>query len=67
MWCHVRHLNCVGKNLGRITKKKDKKIAKGLKYNGIDLPMSKTDHNKIEVLNGININVFCYDLIMILL
>ena len=27
LWCHVRHLNCVDKNLGRITKK-DREIVK---------------------------------------
>ena len=60
LWCHVRHLNldCVKPN--RITKK-NKKIAEGLNYSGVDFPVSKKDYCKIEVLNGININVFCYE------
>ena len=60
LWCHVRHLNCVDKNLGRITKK-DWEIAKELNYSGVDFPVSKKDYSKIEVLNKININVFCYE------
>ena len=60
LWCHVRHLNLVDKNLGRITKK-DKEIAEGLNYSGVDFPLSKKDYPKIEVMNRININVFCYE------
>ena len=56
----LRHLNldCVKSN--RITKK-DKEIAEGLNYSSVDFPVSKIDCCKIEVLNGININVFCYE------
>ena len=57
--CHVRHLNLNGTKLFRITKK-DKEIAKGLKYSSVDFPDSKKDYCKIQVLNGINTNVFCY-------
>ena len=60
MWCHVRHLNCNGKNLGRITKK-DREIPKKLNYSGVDFPVYKKDYDKISVMNGININVFCYE------
>ena len=60
MWCHVRHLNLVDKNQQRITKK-DKEIAKGLNYSSVDFPVSKNDYNKIEVLNSICANVFCYE------
>ena len=60
MWCHVRHLNCVDKNLGRI-KKKDRGIAKGLNYSGVGFSVSKKDYSKIEVLNKICVNVFCYE------
>ena len=60
LWCHVRHLNLDGVKLSRITKK-DKEIADGLNYSGVDFPVSKKDYCKIEVMNGININVFCYE------
>ena len=58
LWCHVRHLNCVDKNLGRTTKK-DREIVKKLNYRGVDFPLSKKHDGKIEVLNGICVNVFC--------
>ena len=60
LWCHVRHLNVVDKNLGRITKK-DKKSVKGLNHSSVDFPASKKDYCKIELMNEININVFCYE------
>ena len=59
LWCHVRHLNCKGVKLSRITKK-DKEIAESLNYSGVNFPVSKNDYDKISVMNGININVFCY-------
>ena len=40
LWCHVRCLNCKGKNLFRITRE-DKKISKNLNYDGIEFPVSK--------------------------
>ena len=43
MWCHVRHLNLVDKNLGRIVKK-DNKISEGLNYSSVDFPVSKKDY-----------------------
>ena len=58
LWCHVRHLNCADKDLGRITKK-DKEIVKGLNYSGVDFPFSKKDYAKTDILNKINVNVFC--------
>ena len=60
LWCHVRHLNCVDKNQQRITKK-DEEISKGLNYSDVDFPVSKKHYDKIEVLNCININLFCYE------
>ena len=60
LWCHVRHLNLVVKNPQRITGK-DKEIADKLNYEGIDFPVSKKNYGKIEVLNKIGINVFCYE------
>ena len=60
MWCHVRHLNLDGVKLCRI-KKKDKEISKGLNYSSVDFPVSKKDYGKIEVLNNICVNVFCYE------
>ena len=59
LWCHVRHLNLVDKNQQRITKK-DKEISKGLNYSSVNFPVSKKDYSKIENLNGICVNVFCY-------
>ena len=60
LWFHVRHLNLDGVKLCRITKK-DRMIAEGLNYSSIDFPVSKKDYDKSLVLNGININVFCYE------
>ena len=60
LWCHVRRLNLDGVKLERITKK-DKEIIKDLNYNKVDFPVSKNDYGKIEVLNKINVNVFCYE------
>ena len=59
-WCHVRHLNQNGVKLCRI-KKEDREVFKKLNYQGVDFPVSKKDYSKIEVLNGININGFCYE------
>ena len=60
LWFHVRHLNCKGKNLWRITKK-DREIGKSLNYSSVEFPVSKKDYDKISVMNKININVFCYE------
>ena len=57
LWCHVRYLNCNGKNLFRITKK-CKEISKRLNYDRIKFPISKKDFLKISLMNNININVF---------
>ena len=58
--CYVRHLNICGNNLYRITKK-DKEIFKDINYSGVDLPVSKKRYGKIEDLNKISVNVFCYE------
>ena len=60
MWCHVRHLNLVGKKLKRI-RKEDKEIAKKPNYERVNFPVSKRNYPKIEVMNKIRINVFCYE------
>ena len=60
MWCHVRDLNCKGRNLRRITKR-DREIAESLNYSGVKFPVSKKDYDKISVMNRININVFSYE------
>ena len=60
MWYHVRHLNLNGVKLQRI-RKEDKEIAKSLNYEGVNFLVSKKDHSKIEVLNKICVNVFCYE------
>ena len=60
LWCHVRHLNCKGKNLWEISGE-DREIAKNLNYNSVEFPVSKKDYCKISVINKININVFSYE------
>ena len=60
LWCHVRHLNCNGRNLWRISRE-DKKIDKNLNYDEIEFPVSKRYYFKIEVMNKITINVFSYE------
>ena len=60
LWCRVIHLNLNGIKLERITKK-DKEIVKDLKYSSVDFPVSKKDYCKIEILNKICVNVFCYE------
>ena len=60
LWCYVRHLNCEGVKLSRITKE-DRIIAENLSYDGIKFPVSKKDYSKIEVMNKVNINVFSYE------
>ena len=60
LWCHARHSNLDGVKLNRITKK-DREIVKALNYSSVDFPVSKKDYGKIEVLNKINVNVFCYE------
>ena len=59
MWCHVRHLNLSDVKLERI-EKENREVCKKLNYQGVDFLASKKDYGKIEVLNKININVFCY-------
>ena len=54
LWCHVKHLNCKGKNLGRISGK-DRKINRRL-Y--IKFSILKKDYSKVSVMNGINVSVF---------
>ena len=60
LWDHIRHLNLIGKNPQRITKK-DKELVSKLNYEEINFPVSKKDYYKIEVQNKICINVFCYE------
>ena len=59
LWCFVRLLNCLGKDLSRRISKKDKEISESLNYNGIAFPLSKKDNGKIGVMNKINIQNFC--------
>ena len=60
LWCHVRHLNLIGKKL-QIIRKIDEEIVNKLNYSGTDFPVSKKDYPKIELLNKICVNVFCYE------
>ena len=57
---YVRHLNCEGVKLSRITTK-DREITKNLNYSGINFPVSKKDYDKIGVMKEININVLFYE------
>ena len=61
-WCHVRHLNPREKDPQRI-KKSDNAFIKDkiVNYDGIEFPVTIKDYNKIEKMNSININVFCYE------
>ena len=60
LWCHVRYLNQSGVKLCRI-RKEDREVVKKLNYQGVNFPVSKKNYGKIEILNGINVNVFCYE------
>ena len=60
LWCHVRHINSSNKHPERI-KKTDRKMAEGLNYDEIELPVQEKDFNKIEVKNNVCINVFGYE------
>ena len=60
LWCHVRHINPSKEHPERILKT-DKKIAKKLDYDGIELPVQEKDFSKIEVTNNICINMFGYE------
>ena len=60
LWCHVRRINS-SKELPERIKKKGKKIAEKLDYNGIEFPVQEKDVSKIEVKNNICINVFDYE------
>ena len=42
-------------------KKEDREFVKKLNYQGVNFPVSKKYYGRIEVLNKININVFCYE------
>ena len=59
LWCHVRHINPVEEDPGRI-KKTDRINASNLNYEGIEFPVQEKDLKKIEVQNNICNNVFCY-------
>ena len=58
--CNIRHLNLTDKNPQRITKE-DKEFVNKLNYEGINFHFTKKDYGKIEVLNKICINIFCYE------
>ena len=59
-WFHERHLNLFDKNPQKI-KRRDREIFKKLNYQGVNFSVSKNDYGKIEILNGICINVFCFE------
>ena len=40
-------------------RKEDREVVKKLNYKNVDFPVSKKDYGKVEVLNEINVNVFC--------
>ena len=57
---HVRHINPLKEHPERITKE-DKKLVKGLNYDGLEFPVREKDFGKIEPKNNICINVFCFE------
>ena len=58
LWCHIRHINPV-KIHPEIITKKDTELLSNLDYEGIDIPMSKRNSNKIEI--AISVNAFYYE------
>ena len=60
LWCHVKHINPLKENPGKLLKT-DKKIAERLDYDGIEFPVQEKDFSKIEVKNNICITVFGYE------
>ena len=60
LWDLARHLILGGVKIERITKK-DREIAGELNYSGVDFPVFKKDYCKIEELNKICVNIFCYE------
>ena len=48
LWCQIRHLKLVDKNLQRITKEDEKLVSK-FNYEGINFLVSKKDYCKTEV------------------
>ena len=42
LWCHVRHINLLNEHPERILEN-DKKLAKELNYDGIELPIHEND------------------------
>ena len=52
LWCHVKYLNCLGKDLWEISKK-DKKADETLNYNGAEFPVRKKDFCKTSVMNKV--------------
>ena len=58
LWRHIRHINLVKINPGRVAQK-DKQIINDLDYKGIKFPVSKKDFSNIEVRNKIYISIFC--------
>ena len=59
LWCHVRHIN-LSKKHRRKTKKNDKNVLEELNSDGIEFPVLEKIFNKIEVKNGMCVNVFGY-------
>ena len=51
-WCHIRHLN---------PQKSDKFFVKQLNYDGIEVPVTVQQYNKIEKQGHIRINVSGYE------
>ena len=60
LWCHVRHVNPIEEQPGRI-KKTDRRIASNLNYEANEFPVQEKDFKKIEVQNHICINVLGYE------
>ena len=60
-WCHIRHINPQDKN-PQMIKKTDKQYVEKLDYTDIEFPVTVKQYNRIEKQNGINVNVFGYEL-----
>ena len=58
LWCHIRHINHVEIHPKRITQT-DKELVKDLDYDGIRIPVDKTEFSRIKTNNNISINMYC--------
>ena len=64
LWYHIKHLNALKIHPERIAKA-DRNMVNDFDYEDIEFPVSKKDCCKIEQINNICINVFCFEINLI--